>query len=211
MEAANFFPIWYRNNFFKSGARAVNAIATPCLIPSFTYEGLWWIQMLENLGHVDSVPRDQQLTGWSASFLMGCMLAYHARADMIYLEQDCLAFGSWVDVLYGEIGNAGMITGHANTSGNSAGGDAGGLTAQSLVLVKNAYLLPFVQKYLAIPETDAVICNEDKFDLIGREGQITQTSMGYDRSRPVNFSDSAFYMQQISAAELAELRARGLV
>lgn len=211
LSAIRFFPIWMKNT--RSDYRLIPKIyvvSSSRTVGSF--RNIEWINAGADLGHLGNLPQGQQLTGWSASFLMGCLLAFHNRADLIYKEQDCLAFGPWLDRLYDEIGDHGMITGHRNdTGGNDAGGPAAGLTAQSLVLVKNRYLLPFVTRYLSIPETDGEICNESKFDLIARDGETTQTTMGYDRSRPVNYSDEAFYMQQISAAELESLRERGLV
>lgn len=139
--------------------------------------------------------------------LTGCLLAYQEEADMIFKEADCLAFGHWVDRLYTEIGDAGMICGHKNENG-----DAVGLTANSLCLIKHAFLLDFVREYLSIPEGDAKIDPEAKFDIIAKKtGKIVQTTMGCDRARPLPLGDEAWYAQKFTVDELGTLRAKGLI
>jgi hypothetical protein len=43
---------------------------------------------------------DSLLSGWGRSFIISAMYAYSCMADLIYVEQDCLAIGDWVDQCY---------------------------------------------------------------------------------------------------------------
>lgn len=166
-----------------------------------------WINLSENIGHSKYKPQAYKLSGWSNSFLMGCLLAYGCGQDLIYKEGDCFAFGPWVARLEKEIGAAGMITGADNV-----GGDADGLQAQSLVLVRHWYLLELIERFLAIPRRDDDLHSEHKFKLIGQaNGKHAVTTMGYDRTRPIGYDDEAFYVQQMTLEEMVELKERGLI
>jgi hypothetical protein len=201
----DFFKIWAENNRRTIAPKAtyiISAAGKP-----FLDDGVHQWITAENLGHVMQMPEQQVLGGWSASFLMSCLIAYHNKADLIYKEQDCLAFGPWVQRLYEEIGNAGMITGKMNTTG-----DAAGLLAQSLLLVRHGFLLPMIGLYCSIQQTDRQVVPEHKFNFIAqRTNAVRQTTMGCDRSRPIPFDDPAFYVQQLTTEEIAELRARKLI
>ena len=199
----DFFDIWVRNTLTINPRRiyVVNGGGTP--IKDTRCE---WINA-DNLGRNTTMPRGQQLSGWSASFVMGCLLAYHNNADLVFKEQDCLAFGRWLERFRDEIGNAGAISGHANTSGAATG-----LNAQSLVLVKYDFLLPFACAYLSIQEPCSVVMSEQKFDRVAAlTGRLARTTMGHDRSRPIDYDTLPFYAQQLTAEEMAELRVRKLI
>ena len=204
MSSVEFFPIWQRNNDHYTHAEAVYIVnAGGVQRPGW---GGRWIEV-GNLGHVDHMTGEQRIGGWSAAFLMGCMLGYHNGVDVIFKEQDCLAFGPWVDLLYSH--DAAMVTGRVNDNGT-----AQGFVPQSLALILHRYLLDFVQRYLAIPESDKreATIPERKFDRIAAQtGEHARADLGYDRSRPVNFDDAAFYLQQISMPEMEQLRKRKLI
>lgn len=170
---------------------------------------LHWINTIGDLGHHgrSGFPAGQRLGGWSAGLLLGCLICYHDKVDMIYKEQDCLAFGPWVQRLYAEIGAHPMISGRPNTGE----GGHGGLTANSLILIRWESLLDFVAKYSGDVRGDADHYPEKKFDDLFAERFLTRTTMGYDRSRPIGYDDPTFYAQQLTEAELVELRKRNLI
>lgn len=202
-----FFQTWLDNvrkvDFYR--AYIVNAGGTR---PNAYTPDFEWINV-DNLGHIRNMPKHQRLSGWSAAFMTGLLLAYQRRSDMIFFEGDCLAFGPWVDMLYDEIGDKGMITGKPNGEGPACS-----LIGQSLVLVKNRFLLDFLSIFTGIQSSDAdeYSCPERKFSMIAKNtGEIVQTSLGYDRTRPIGYDDRAFYAQQLVDSELAELTKRRLI
>jgi hypothetical protein len=198
----DFFKIWHKNTSIIPHTKiyVVNAGVTPL------GHGCEWINA-ENLGHARTMNQRQLLGGWSASLITGCLLAYHNQSDLLFKEQDCLAFGPYLERLYEEIGTMGMITGRRNQTGA-----ARGLTAQSLILIRRDFLLDFMHHYLSIKSPDAILNPEHKFDAIEqRTGAVAHTAMGFDRDRPINFDALPFYAQQWSDAELAELVRRGMV
>jgi hypothetical protein len=197
-----FLAKWTKNTYLHAHPLNTYVISSDSPPPE---NGLLIVRVAD-LGHVQNMPSEQRLSGWSAALLTGCLLAYQSNADLIFKEQDCLAFGPWVDRLYNEIGTAPFITGKTNS-----GGQANGLLAQSLMLVQNSALLPFVSTYLSITTSDRDLWPEHKVKLIGAKLGIAHTSMGYDRSRPINYADKAFYAQQWSDAELNELDNRKMV
>jgi|GEM_PF-1870525 len=202
--AEDFFSVWYDNTIRYSKPfriYIINGGSVPV-----NYGDCHWINLAENLGHMSQMQPGQQLGGWSSAVLIGCLLAYHDRADMIYKEQDCLAFGNYVERLYQDLGDKGMVTGSVNTTGEAAG-----LLSQSLVLTRLDFLLELVARYISLWPSDRQYLTEQKFAEISRSGRVAQTKMGYDRSRPVNYSDPAFYMQKITAEEMGNLRKAGLV
>jgi hypothetical protein len=219
--APGFFATWLENTRKAAPLAPIYIISSAIERPA-TNEVYWyvngeehcllhppvqWIEV-ENLGHAHRIPKEQQLCGWSACFVTGLLLAYQNNADLVLKESDALAFGPWIDRLYSEIGDKGVITGHPNGPGPAVG-----LLAQSLVLVRYRYLLEFASRFLAIKGSDGQPATEAerKFERMAREtGEFAQASFGYDRTRPVNYNDEVFYMQQITAEEMAELKRRGL-
>jgi tetratricopeptide (TPR) repeat protein len=203
--AEDFFRIWYDNTLKYAKPHriyVINAASKPV-----DYGDCVWINLSENLGHaLGGMSRRQQLGGWSMALFVGAMLAYLERADFIYKEQDCLAFGDYVERLYTEIGPAGFIAGHINESGQAAG-----LLGTALMLGKLNFLPEFIARYLSLRASDVDFLQENKMSEIGKSGRLVYSSMGYDRSRPVNLSDPSFYFQKITADELAALRRAGLI
>jgi len=179
---------------------------------------LRWINTVRDLGHQGKTefPAQQRLGGWSAGVLVGALLCYHDRVDMIYKEQDCLVFGPWVKRLYDECGERGMIFGKPNTGDGPGGVSHGGLMANSLFLVKWESLVDFVALYSGFSlggsfQSDATVYPEEKFRTIAEHFKLPLTTMGYDRSRPIGYDDEAFYAQQLTADEMVELLKRGLI
>jgi tetratricopeptide (TPR) repeat protein len=197
----DFFRLWYDNTIKYAKPHriyVINAASKPV-----DYGDCRWINLSENLGHVSGMSRRQQLGGASLSHLLGCMLAYLERADFIYKEQDCLAFGDYIERLYTEIGPAGFITGRTNENGPAAG-----LLGISLLLGKLAFLPEFIARYASLRSSDVDLVPEFK---IAEMTRLARTQMGYDRSRPFNLRDPGFYVQKLTAEELTTLRGAGLI
>ena len=194
-----FFDIWLRN---RRSIYVPTLIVSPHPNPSNAWLPfqLDWITTRTDLGHqcTDGFPQNQRLAGWSAALVLGALHCYHDGLDMIFKEQDCLAFGPWVDRLYSEIGDFAAITGKKNKDFN--------LTANSLILVKWKNILDFVSAYISQPESDAVLYPERKFEVLIAAGMMTNTTMGVDRSRPLPFEDECWYGQHFTTLEVAELR-----
>lgn len=166
------------------------------------------IRTQANLGHNHDLPPNRVLGGWSMGFLLGAMMAMHAGddVDFIYKEQDCLAFGPWVDRLYEDLGEADFVAGKVNTNNHAVG-----LRGQSLVLLRAEAIRKFIALYMSVDAPERGFNTEQKMDYVARYLPMAETSMGYDRTRPIKFDDDAFYAQQWTESELAELNKRGLV
>lgn len=161
------------------------------------------------MGQLLNGEKPYSLCGWSASVLTLALLAYQNETDLIYKEQDCLAFGPWVERMYSELGDGQMIFGKKHESAPFMP------CSQSLFLIKHAFLLTFISDYLALG-TDADHGNlpETKFVRIeekhGTE-KIKRISWGCDRERPIPYDADVFYCQQIQPDEMQELKKRGLI
>jgi tetratricopeptide (TPR) repeat protein len=143
-EAEKFFPVWYENT--QKYAKPARIFVINAASKAVEYGECEWVNLSENLfHHVLNMPTGQQLGGFSASVMLGCLLAYHERADLLFKEQDCLAFGNYVQTIYAEMGDKGMVAGPLLASGPGAG-----LLSVSLMLVRHEYLLEFVARYLSL-------------------------------------------------------------
>lgn len=200
-----FYPLWLSNTFETSYPEHVYIVTAGVGLPVHDARVVQ-IPGAVNLGHVHQMEHGPQLGGWSMGFVIGCMMAYHANADLIYKEQDCLAFGAWVERLYHDGRDADVVTGHHNVNG-----DGKGLLAQSLVLVKHHALLPLVARYLAISKCDKELITENKMEQALQGMRWAKTSMGHDRSRPIGYDALPFYAQQLTFDEIKELSHRGLL
>ena len=140
--------------------------------------------------------------------MIGCLLAYHERADMLFKEQDCLAFGNYVERLYTELADKGMVAGPML---DASAGMGKGLLSVSLMLVRHEYLLEFVARYLSLWPSDREYLPEHKLMEIAKTGRLVESKMGYDRNRPVNYDDAGFHLQKITEEEMAALRGKGLI
>lgn len=170
------------------------------------------ISLTGNLGHIGAHLNGSmnfEFTGWSASMLACAMLAYTDESDFIYVEEDCLCFGDWVNRIYADLGAGKMIFGRKHQSAPWMP------CSQSLFLVKHDFIPTFVASYLAMGR-DGVIGNlgEDKFVKLEEKfgGDIVKRfTFGYDRERPINWEDPVFYAQQWRPEELEEGRRRGMI
>jgi len=219
--APNSGSLWFFNNLWRP---AVQALHRPpaTLIPS----GVFcihvarnksdrpfpdWIQhtyLTGDLGHVHQLIgkkepfKDSAISSYEASMLTLALIAYTNECDLIYLEQDCLAFGKWIEQLYAELGShTEMLFGKVRCMP----------CAQSLFIVKHKFLLTFVCEY--IQAGNDIKLGEEKFISLmkNRPNQIGQFSFGFDRDRPLVYESPVFYAQKLTRDELLNLRRRNLV
>jgi hypothetical protein len=201
-----FAETWVRNTLRFASPSRIYGICAGCEPPRV--DGISFVAGAKNLGHIHHLIHDPQnfpnkLCGWTMSTLMGAMLAYHAGADMIYKEQDCLAFGPWVRAMYMQAGMNGarMLFGRSALMG----------VEQSLIWIRHDALLEYVGRILAMPEGDGEVLPEAKYMRLIDEGFAQFFEFGYGRDRPVNFDSGMYYIQQASDAEWGELKARKLI
>ena len=220
--AQSFFEIWLANTlkttahnppetiFVLSNGGCFPNTTTKLAVNQIMENRLQIVSVKGNLGHIHALigkeipAKEGLLCGWSASILTLAMVAYFAEADMIFKEQDCLAFGDWVRQLYAEIGDRKMLFGRVRCMP----------CAQSLFIIRHDFILEFVKCYLTLgTDADDLGHPEAKFQQIQRmrPEPVGTFSFGYDRDRPVNFDDDVFYLQHIQPSELHELNRRGLV
>jgi hypothetical protein len=164
-----------------------------------------------NLGHGGALLSGEKkhlLCGWSAAVLSLAMMAYCNDSDFIYKEQDCLAFGPWVEQMYADMGDKNMVFGRAMKSSPYMP------CAQSLFLIRHKFIPEFVKNYIALG-TDAQIDNLPEHKFVKLESSspndYARLSFGYDRERPINYNDRVFYAQKLTLHEMHELSSRKLI
>lgn len=169
------------------------------------------IRLPHNLGHVGDLLHgnaNHYLCGWSASVIALASLAYAGGTDLIYLEEDALAFGPWVERLYSDLGDGQFIFGAAMKSPPFM------QSSQSLFLIRHAFLPTFIREYLSLgwdghPDT----LPENKFATIEARyrNECRRATWMRDRERPLDYDMPVWSAQKYTAEELAELRGRGLL
>lgn len=212
---AAFFDTWYQNVMKYSTPKDIFVVNGGSeTLP--TKKGKW-IDYIWNCGHAHQMDNGQKpirsIGGWSMSFLVSCINAYHSNTDLVYSEQDCLFFNDAIEQMYleAEEFEAGVITGRPVDSDNQG-------LEQSFFLVKNEFLLPFVQHYIAIDRPEGgpgYLRTERKFIEVMNgafKGHMAFTRMGYGRGRPDFFrADENFYIQKVSEQEEQTLKGMGLI
>jgi hypothetical protein len=159
----------------------------------------------KNLGHVGDGPKE--LCGWSAGFLALCLLAYNNQEDLIYREQDVLAFGPWIETAYADLGDGDMIFGPRMQTAPWM------CCAQSIVIIRHRFLLTFVKRYLALGNDTLQFLPEHKFCALKAQEpkRFRELSFGVDRMRPLPFHAPVWYAQQFTKAELDDMKALHLI
>jgi hypothetical protein len=195
-----FFETWYDNT-----RKYINDNIDICILgphaPDIT--GLINTKIIaeyDNLGHVGDYLHGRRVgrwCGWTSAIVLGMIHAYVSGTDFVYKEQDCLAFGNYVQQMYEESQNCDIIYGSCRIMG----------VAQSLFLAKRD----------AIPDIIASLSKDDDKDILPEfkfsrlPVRQTRLSFGYDRDRPFNIKDPIFYIQQISKTELETLHSNKLI
>ena len=143
------------------------------------------------------------LSGWMRSFLLGAMFAHCCESDFIYVEQDCLAVGDWVDAIYAQAEKApdSMLLGVPAVT-------ADGITKQvvqmSVVFVPYALLLDLPK---ALGEIDPDI-GRDEYQLQSTSLPRYRLPFGVGRARPIPVEAPAFEVQHMTKEELCQVAAR---
>jgi hypothetical protein len=169
------------------------------------------IQTYHNPGHIGQLISGEKppgFCGWSAGLLAGMLVAYHAGADALYLEEDVLFWGPLVKRLYEEMGDGQMIFGPKMQS--SPFMECG----QSVVLIRHAFIPHFVSRYLAFGNEGGVHdLPETRFARI--RDSMPQAVRAYsfhgDRERPIRWEQEVGAYQKFSEEELREAGRRGIL
>lgn len=166
-----------------------------------------WIVMAGDLGHVGDILSGKKPYRFAAHGPITCtlaLLAYVNECDFIMKEQDLLAFGPWVDRMYEEAGDHGIMIGRQQSMP----------VANSLALVKHWAIPEFVQHMISGPieNTDAAL-GEHRMKAWA-EAEPTKVgfySFGVDRDRPLPIDDPIWYAQKFTATELKAVADKGLI
>ncbi len=212
------FDIWWKNTLYHTRYNPPKDIYVINSGGTISNKRGKWVDIDYNIGHVCDTMKGgfnehkHGLCGWTMSTLHAALLAYSCDCDLIYKEQDCLAFGNWVEKIY-ETTPEGckIVTGIM---------DIPFKIEQSLFLIKKEFLIEFVREYLSLIVPDWEMVPEHKWDKLFVEkfsGRCGFLPFGYGRKRPVNYDDKIFYVQhgpvqrEIQQHEWDELTKRKLI
>lgn len=158
------------------------------------------LEEYENLGHIGDYIDNKKTgkwCGWTAAIVFGMIHAYVKNVDFIYKEQDCLAFGNYIEQMYNDCEGCDIVYGSCRIMN----------AAQSLFLVKRN----------AIPDIIASLANDDdknvlpEYKFLRLPVKQKRLSFGYDRDRPWNPHDKVFYIQQLSKLDFEQLIQHNLI
>jgi len=165
------------------------------------------IHLFGNLGSCGDLihgNKPHHFAGWTGVVLSGALLAYTNETDFVFMEQDCLCFGDVIGEMDKAIGDGGIVFGNFPSQP----------CAQSLFLVRHAYIPEFVRLFLSQGhQKEQKNLGEHVFARLESEHpeQWKRFAFGFDRARPFKLDDEVFYIQQMTAAELEELKKKGLI
>jgi hypothetical protein len=203
-----FHKLWYKNLFRSAKPDKVVTIG-PQFSPGgaeFKTEGTW-IEPTGDLGSCGQLLRREKqnsLTAVSATWMLGLWYAYMCERDAIYVEQDVLVFGHWIERMYGELDKKAAIFGTAKTHG----------IATSLFLIRHAFIPAFVMHYLQEgPEDHANRIPELKVARIEQRWPdcFARYSFPYDTDRPIDPKMQVWFAQKFTRQELLDLEVAGLI
>lgn len=200
-----FFPIWYSNTIKYCKPERIIVLANG--ESKIVGAPGQWIELAGNLGHTHDLTnhiKPHHWCGWSWAFVTLAALAYFDECDFVFKEQDALAFGPWVEQMYAEIGERGMIFGRNKVWACS----------QSIVLCKHSFIPEFIRLYMSTgSEQDKANECELKFARLEHDNPkwFGRYCFGVDRNRPIPMDEPVFYAQQIDDNELQELKNRKLI
>ena len=208
-----FARVWHWNTLktFPNASRVV-IVAEGGGVPPIVSPITDVVHLTGDLGHIGqhlNGSKKHEFTGWSASMCAVAMLAYIDEADLIYKEEDDLAFGDCEKQLYADMGDGDMAFGRRMTSAPWME------CSQSLFIVRHAFIPAMVSAYLAMgKDGDVNNLGERKFqNLESRFGthRIRRLTFGVDRERPLPFDAPVWHAQQLKSEELDELKRRNLI
>jgi len=165
---------------------------------------LEWTQS-RNWLHVHHMNPKYMFGGWSMGYLHGMMRCYVDGHDFIYKEQDCLAFGPWVDAMFAclEATGAEMLLGQWDHKYG---------IEQSLTIIKWKFIPEFVSAWFSLTESDRKLKPEKKFNMLKQRfgPRISWLPFGYGRNRPICFEDNAWYAQHFTSEEFDRIGEKAL-
>lgn len=200
------FQEWYNNTIKYTNPDKIFIVNHGCKKPTIETNNVCWIDLNYNLGHMGDLMsgvKKHKYSGWAMSVLIGALLAYSNNCDMFYKEQDCLAFGNWIDRIYETSINKNMMFGKCISTPFKV--------EQSLFFIRNNFICQFVKEFLEIDGGDDKVLTEEKFLKIenNHKDTISRFNFGYGRDRPYSVTDSVFYIQQIKDFEINNLKVCG--
>lgn len=162
---------------------------------------------LGNLSHKVAGQVNHDFAGWMPPMFIGAMVAYNEGLDYVFQEQDCIAFGPYIEQMYQDMGQKkAVIGGRVHGVGEPA--------SQSLFLVRHAYIWQFLRDYLIEgPDDNEWNRGEKKFGRMRdkKPNEIGTLSFGVDRDRPIPWKKPVFSVQQWSREEFNEGKSLGLI
>lgn len=207
-DSRTFMEIWHANNVRycnPAPEKTVCVAVGGCVPPELP--GVQVVKLDGNLGHADDLLYGRKphfLPGGPSIILALAAIAYCGEYDLIYKEQDCLAFGSWVERIYADAGDKGCIFGWCRMMGATC----------PLMLIKHHFIPHFLHGYLGLgDERDFSRLIEFKLAKLkeNHPENFGLLSFGYDRDRPFNPSDPVWYVQHLSVDELTQIKSLGLI
>lgn len=205
-EARRFAHIWHERVRKIAPESKIMCVAVGGAVPPYPHREI--IMLERNLGHVGDLlhgRKTQDYCGWSMAVLTGLLVAYQDERDAVWIEQDTLCFGPVIQQMEAEIRDFGFICGRSKIHP----------CAQSLFMVRHAWIPEFVRRYLSLgTDNDKNNLPESKFRTMMQQSSMgTFFSFGCDRDRSpsIPYDSPVFYCQRITAEEMAELNRRGLI
>lgn len=199
LTSEEFFEIWYKNTRKYIGENISIYILGPDKPNLKDKQNIYSLIESENLGHFGDLltgKKNNYLIGYTASAIYGMMHAYILGKDFVYKEQDCLAFGDYIQEMYKTSGKKSVVLGTNKVQACST----------ALHLIRRE-AIPLAIKTIC-EEPDVKCITEKKYS---RMINAIMYSFGYDRDRPFNAKDKIFYIQQIKKHELEILKNENLI
>lgn len=201
-----FYNIWLKNIYPVMGQGVfVLADSGAWVPPNSSVTRITCIGNLGGCGELLNGTKKHEFNGWMGAVCALAMIAYCDESDFVFVEQDCLAFGPWVQALYDSV---------AGDYGVTFGKSEGMPCEQSLFLVRHSYIPAFVSLCLGQgPQSKEENLGEAIFKRImgWRPKEWTQFSFGCGRDRPINYDAPVWYAQKLTPVELEELKRRKLI
>lgn len=163
-----------------------------------------------NCGHIGQLlsgEKQNYFGGWSVGVITLAMIAYADEKDFIYVESDVISTGRWVDQLYADLGDGGMIFGGKMDRAPWMS------CHQSLILIKHWYIPDFVGRYVGHgDERHVANLPENAFhEMREKDKRIRAMHWADDRMRPIRWDNPIISAQKWTPEELDELKRRGLL
>ena len=169
------------------------------------YDLIQWVELDKNYGHANDIRTEKIVTkysGFTRSVLQGCLYALNCDADYyVYVEQDCLIKGEhFLQQAIGE-NEEDILIGQATEQGVGLNGQTAlPMKQQSVMIVKRSGMERFISGLLKADWSDGEVSPEDTMER--QFHPLGTLSVPYGRSRPIDFTQTCFYAQHLTADEL---------